>query len=151
MDTSAGLRRRVALRWLTRGTPAVPLLAAVLGACGGADARPRGSVEELARVPSPDSLVDAVLVRTNTHATVGYGYRVYIVARGTSTQRERVEEVFRADNVDGVSLAWPRVGVLEIRYARARIFHFTNFWEAGDVWNFTYQVDIRLRPMEPAE
>jgi hypothetical protein len=121
------------------------LLAAALGACGG---RPRipGRTEELARVTSPDSLVDAVLTRTDSHATVAYVYRVYVVARGKPTPRELDWEVLRADHVEGMSLAWPRTGRLEIRYARARIFHFTNVWEAREVRNFAYEVEIRLRP-----
>jgi len=139
------------LRRLLIAASPLLLLVAVLGACGGSDGHPRGRVEELARVTSPDSLVDAVFTRTNSHATVPYVYRVYIVARGTATQRDRVAEVFRADHVDGASLAWPRAGLLEIRYARARIFHFTNFWSAGEVRNFTYEVGIRLRPTEPPE
>ena len=90
-----------------------------------------------------------MLARTNAHATVPYVYRVYVVARGKSTPREQDWEVFRADHVEGVSLAWPRVGLLEIRYDQARIFHFTNFWNSGDVGNFTYEGEVRLRPGEP--
>ena len=127
------------------------VLFGALGACKErVDPPPVNTIgEELARVASPDSLVDAVLTRTNPHATVPYVYRVFIVKRGTSTQRDRVAEVFNADHVDGVSVAWPRAGLLEIRYGRARIFHFTNFWNAGDVRNFTYEVEVRLRPSEP--
>lgn len=134
---------------------AAVVIASPLLLAGCADAsrpsRVGGVTEELARVTSPDSLVDAVFTRTNSHATVPYVYRVYIVARGKPTRGDRVFEVFRADHVDRVSLAWARAGLLEIRYARARIFHFTNFWSAGDVRNFTYEVDIRLHPTEPAE
>jgi hypothetical protein len=121
------------------------LLAAALGACGG-PRRISGTTEELARVTSPDSVVDAVLTRTNSHATAPYVYRVYVVARGKPTPRELDWEVLRADHVEGVSLAWPRVRRLEIRYARARIFQFVNFWESREVQNFDYEVEIRLRP-----
>lgn len=67
--TSGRLRRLSAL--------CTALSAAVLlGACG------LCAQDEVARVPSPDGVLEAVVVRLNCGATTNYGYSVYLVAKG---------------------------------------------------------------------
>lgn len=98
--------------------------------------------EEIARIASPDSVVDAVLVESNCGATCGYAYLVTIVPRGEPAGEH---PLFRADKASGLNLEWERAKVLNIEYDSARIFHFSNFWQSRDVDNFRYTVRVRLR------
>lgn len=124
------------------------MLPVVLCGCArGADAAGRtGQTEEVARVVSPDSVVDAVLTRTNTHATADFVHRIYIVPRGERLNERRDHELFRADHVDSLALVWNAPRRLEVRYAKARVFAFANFWNSAAVRDFGYTVEIRLHP-----
>src|SRR5688572_21834784 len=81
--------------------------------------------DELRRALSADGRREAVLVRTNCGATCSYGYHVFVVGAGDST--EAYESVFHADHVDSLAFHWQRSEVLEISFRHARIFRFTNF------------------------
>lgn len=105
--------------------------------------------DEVMRVTSPDSVVDAVATVGSVNATTAFVHRVYIVPRGAPVPSERDLEAFRADHVTGLSLAWPRVRMLEISYDTARIFHFTNSWNSRKVHDFRYAVEVRLVPRNP--
>jgi hypothetical protein len=101
--------------------------------------------KEILRVKSPDSLVDAVLIRMNVDATTSYGYMLYIVP---SAEKPKVgNEVLRADNLISVTLDWKAPRYLEISYEKGRIFFFTNFWHSKEVQNFQYIVELRLVPL----
>jgi hypothetical protein len=102
------------------------------------------SYKEVFRVSSPDSLVDAVLVQTNTDATTSYGYRIYIVPTGSQPKYDA--ENFRADHFQGWALNWKEPKLLEIKYDEARIFHFSNFWQSTNFKSGSYVVEIRLAP-----
>lgn len=52
----------------------------------------------------------------------------------------RDHELFRADHVDSLALAWTAPRRLDARYAKARIFAFTNFWNSAAVRDFGYTV-----------
>ncbi len=107
------------------------------------------SHDEVARVTSPDSIVDAVATVGSVNATTAFVHRVYIVPRGAPVPSGRDFEAFRADYVTGLSLAWPRARMLEIRYDTARIFHFRNLWHSREVDDFRYEVEVRLAPRNP--
>lgn len=122
----------------------------LLAACSrglGAEGTNSTQTQEIARVVSPDSVVDAVLTRSNVDATTPFVYRVYLVPRSGAIPKESGRELFRADQVDSLSLAWLGPKRLEIRYDRARIFHFSNFWNSGSVENFEYVVELHLRSL----
>jgi uridine phosphorylase len=104
------------------------------------------SQDEVARSTSPDSLVDAVIVRSNAGATTPFVYRVYVVPAGQDIPRQEGYENFRADKVEDLSLRWKSAGALDIEYKAARIFHFSNFWNSKSVKNFEYTVRLRLVP-----
>ncbi|HEY0036694.1 MAG TPA: hypothetical protein VGB66_08410 [Longimicrobium sp.] len=108
------------------------------------------SHDEVARVTSPDSIVDAVATIGSVNATTAFVHRVYIVPRGAPVPSGRNLEAFRADYVKGLSLAWPCARMLEIRYDTARIFHFANAWNSRDVEDFRYEVEVRLGPRNPS-
>jgi hypothetical protein len=93
---------------------------------------------------SPDGVVDAIVVRTNSHATVPFVDRVFIVPRRAPFHEALGTEVLRADRVRGGCLVWARERLLLIEYERGRVFHFSNFWTSRLVENFSYVVTIEL-------
>ncbi len=103
------------------------------------------SYEEIDRLTSPDSTVDAVLVRTNSGATTSFGYKLYIVPVKGKPKEDY--ELFIADHVKDLRMKWREVKFLEISYKEARIFKFSNFWHSKDVKDFAYVVELRLVPL----
>lgn len=101
------------------------------------------AAEEVERVTSPDKTVDAVLVLKKVGATVSTPFEVYIVPRGGKPEGE---PSMRADKVEEIKLIWKEPKFLEIHYLKGRIFLFTNFWLSSEVQNFTYIVELRLKP-----
>jgi hypothetical protein len=100
--------------------------------------------EEIARARSPDSLVDAVLIRSSSGgATTGFGYEVYVVPAGAPCKPG--EEVMRADQTENIALHWVSAKLLRIEFDDARIFHFENFWISEAVENFNYVVKLYLK------
>jgi hypothetical protein len=101
--------------------------------------------EELWRVTSPDSRVDAVIIRIGGGgATVGFSYKLFIVPRGEKAGT--TGECLLADKIGDVSATWRKPQNLEIRYDQARIFSFQNFWQSKDLDNFKYVVELQLVP-----
>src|SRR5215510_9928949 len=100
------------------------------------------SREEIARVPSPDGIVKAVLVRTNAGATTAFGYELYIVPLGGKVQIGR--EQLRADHLTDVGIQWRQNKLLEVHYTEGRIFHFSNFWFSKEVREFCHVGEVRL-------
>ena len=113
---------------------AIALLASTYG-CGASD-------EEVKRIPSPDGVVEAVIVLVHGGATVALFHDVYIVPKGARTQEEH--RILKADRVDNLRVVWAEVRQLSLCFDHARIFNFTNFWHSRDVQNFNYVVNIRL-------
>lgn len=118
------------------------LLIGVLSACKAANGQ---EAVELSRSVSPDSLVDAVLIRDNVHATTPYVYRVYLVPHGQARPMNGTERL-RADHVEGLVLQWIEPTVLTIQFSKARVFHFSNFWNSREVRDFRHTVELRLLP-----
>jgi len=123
---------------LKRSLLLAPLL--ILTACSCEDT-------EIQRVKSPDGKVEAVNVQSNCGATTAYSEQVYIVPMGGKFPTEGKFAQFIADHTDGLEIVWREQKVLEVRYNKARIFKFSNFWESKDVENFEYVVEIRLNPL----
>jgi hypothetical protein len=65
-----------------------------------------------------------------------------------SPQFEGQRALFTADHQEGLELSWRGPKLLEIRFTKARIYHFTNFWQDRAVQNFTYIVELRLVPAD---
>ena len=113
------------------------------------------SYSEIRRVKAPDGVVDAVLVEGNGGATTSFSYSVFLVPSGTTFDpSQRVFEPdyaeFVADHQVGLELVWTRPKLLEIRFEKARIFEFSNFWHSREVQNFDYVVELRLVPLDSA-
>ena len=106
--------------------------------------------DEMWRVTSPDLRVDAVFVRIGGGgATVGFSYKLFIVPRGAKPGKSG--ENLLADKIGRVSAIWSQPRKLEIRYDRARIFSFANFWSSKEIDNFTYVVEVQLVPTGPSQ
>jgi len=100
--------------------------------------------KELLRLASPDKKVEAILVRIACGgATTSYDFRLSIVPLGKEPKRS--DTVFLAEKLEGESIQWIAPKVLEIRYEKARILNFRNFWYSKDVENFEYIVEVRER------
>jgi hypothetical protein len=109
----------------------------ILTACG------KPPVREIARIQSPDAVVDAVLAERAVGATVATPSEVYIVPHGGKLKGE---PLLRADSMRDLKLSWKQTRFLEMHYSKGRVFSFTNFWESADVQNWKYVVELRLMP-----
>lgn len=80
------------------------------------------SRDEVARVPSPDGRVDAVLMETNGGATTSFGYEVHVVEKGrpASDQVARLYGAGRNENAYGANLKWISDNELVVEYLDAR-------------------------------
>jgi hypothetical protein len=128
------------IRRFIRGLHIATLVSLV--AIAGCDREIRG--REVQRSSSPDGIVDAVLLERDAGSTASTPYEIYLVPKGTKNYIPGTA-VFRADNQEALNLTW--IGrTLDISYQRARIFHFTNFWNSAQIDNFQYLVELRLNP-----
>jgi hypothetical protein len=98
--------------------------------------------EELSRIPSPDRLVEALVVRVDGGATTGFSYRVYVVPTGGA--RQDADEVLLVDCVKNLRAEWRDARQLEIHFDEARIFRFINFWRSKEVQSLRYVVEVML-------
>jgi len=104
------------------------------------------SYNEIKRITSPDSIVDAVLIEVDAGATTSKGYHLYLVPKGNNDFQKGSAE-FVSDHVTDLDIHWRESKFLEIQYKQARIFHFTNFWHSDKIMNYTYVVELRLLPL----
>jgi hypothetical protein len=78
-----------------------------------------GRYEEIARMPSPDGLIEAVVVEVETGAGNPYVYQVHLVARGGAWQKGR-ERLVYSDPVR-FRVTWVDPRHLELCFDDARI------------------------------
>ncbi len=97
------------------------------------------------RISSPDSVVDAILIERLGDATTSNSYHLYIVPIGKNYQTGY--EKFIADHVRDLDIFWKENNFLVIQYKEARIFKFTNFWHSDSVNEWSYVVELRLKPL----
>ncbi len=99
---------------------------------------------ENARITSPDSLVDAVIMYNYGPLTINeLVTNIYIVPEG-----EKVDDYdhynFLAVNVESLSVKWSTAKILEIHYRRAVIMNFRNVWSLKSINNYHYHGEITL-------
>jgi len=103
----------------TRSTRLLWFVSGILLGCGGV---PRG--EEVARVPSPNGRVEAILTESNAGATTSFSYNIYVASAG-SRRPEWVGPVaklygaIRNEGAYGVNLRWSEEGRLAVECLRA--------------------------------
>ena len=105
---------------------------------------------EVARVTSPDGLVDAVSVESDCGPLCSFEYHVSLVPKGVAAQGKAADEVFYAEYPVNPRVQWKERYLLEVGYDRARIEFFHNiahpFAHQGEKASFDYMVEIRLAP-----
>ena len=100
--------------------------------------------KEVARLTSPDSVVDAVMVETNCGATCPFAYEVTVAPRGAVNVSS--EPLLVIDHAVGLELRWSAPRQLDIVFDSARIYQFKNFWSSRDIQNYAYVVELHLAP-----
>ena len=137
----------------TLGTT-IPLCAG-LAICFLAGCRRVTRVEE-ARVTSPDSQLDAVVIRESYGGALGgFEWNVFIVPKGNETPTDNRRAVFQAPTLTAEKLVWNQAHLLEIHYDVAHIERFRNLWglwevrDVGSRGERDYEVEIRLVPSSP--
>jgi len=105
--------------------------------------------QEMWRVVSPVSRVDAVFVRFGGPAMVGFSYKLFIVPHGATVPSKG--ERLLAERVKNLSVAWREGRTLDIRYDEALIYGFMNYWHSKEVDDHKYVVELRLVPTGPSQ
>jgi hypothetical protein len=108
-------------------------------------------LEEIARVTSPDGVIDAVMIRDNCGVPCPFGYSVFLVPKGRNAPKDFAQPVFRADSMVDEKLTWKTDHILEIAYSKAEIYAFRNIsYPLGDFGakegNWQYRVEVCLKP-----
>ena len=76
-------------------------------------------VTEMQRVSNALQSIDAVIAIKETGATVATPTEIYVVPNG---EKVKGDPIFRADNVEGLTLTWDGESKLIIRAEKARVF-----------------------------
>jgi len=79
---------------------------------------PHASADEVARVTSPNGLVDAVLTESNGGATTSFGYDVSVAPHGSSEAHEvaNLYGATRSPQAYGVNLHWASPDHLDVEF-----------------------------------
>jgi hypothetical protein len=104
------------------------------------------STKEIARVTSPDGLVDAVMTETSPGMSMESDYYdIYLVPSGSKELSKR-DRMVEGTNLEDSRITWIGPRLLEIPYADACIDKFFNGWCSDAVQNCDYVVEVRLIP-----
>jgi hypothetical protein len=98
--------------------------------------------EKITKYVAPGAKVEAVLVKGDVGATATEIYKIYIVPIGG--KKIKGAEIFIADKVNNLKVAWINPKELSIQYNEARIFHYSNFWSSPSVNHGIYIIEIQL-------
>ena len=106
--------------------------------------------EEVARVTSPDGVVDAVMINSDCGVPCSNTYLVVIVPKGGKPPEAFERYEFSADNMVDGQMRWKQPHLLEIAYRIALINQFRNLSyplaKPGDKGSWDYKVEVRLAP-----
>jgi hypothetical protein len=105
---------------------------------------------EVARVPSPDGTVDALMVGSSCGPLCSDTYLVTVVPKGGKVPTDVERYAFSANDMVDAQLHWKQPHLLEIGDKKALINDFRNvsypFAKFGDQSSWRYKVDLRLAP-----
>ncbi len=114
-------------------------LVCILAVISGCGRKEHGEV--MSKAVSPDSTVDAYLLRFGGPATVRFSYVISLVPHNQPAPSGEEGE-FVAEDPKGLTATWDGSRILDINYDSARIYRFTNFSNPlpGGL------VELRLKP-----
>jgi hypothetical protein len=99
---------------------------------------------EIARVTSPDRLVDAVLVEPELKSITNES-TLYLVPRGEPAPSW--DGLIRVTSMsEPATIVWTHDGMLEFRYNRGCVHRFSNIWHSEDALDGHKNVELRLAP-----
>jgi hypothetical protein len=81
------------------------------------------SADVVARVPSPQGDLEAIVVETNGGATTSFGYEVSIVSAGSRTLGSPTARLYgarRNNQAYGVNVRWVSTSLLHVEFKQAR-------------------------------
>jgi hypothetical protein len=100
--------------------------------------------QEVKRIKSPGSPVEAVIVTGDAGATTATTSLVYLVKADDAVRfDEQGDIIFRADHVKNLDVRWKTPTVIEIAYDEARISEFQNCWQNAELRQV---IEARLAP-----
>lgn len=94
-------------------------------------------------LPSPDSVVDAVIMEKWYPARNKVFNEIYITQHN-SNKVGMENPVFEGSNLDSFQVYWRHSRSLEIRFNQGEIKHFKNIWYISSDPIFSYFVELRL-------
>ena len=103
-----------------------------------------GDMIEIARLKSPDSSLEAVVVNYDPGGLGGTDNGILISIVPAGTKFENAE--FSGEKLSGLSLRWINPNLLEIHYRKGRIFSFTNIFTKNNSSGSAFDsiVEIKL-------
>ena len=96
--------------------------------------------EEVYRITSLDSNVDAIIVDKNCGATTSILREIYIVPKGDSVNNQK--PIFRAEKANYLKIEWVGHKQLEISYKKARVLETNHIWSSNEINDSIYNVTI---------
>lgn len=103
----------------------------------------QSSSYEVARISSPNGILNAVLTETNGGATTSFGYEVSVGITGSKTldQVASLYGAVRNEQAYGVNLSWANNNVLRVQYLRAKaVLNVSRIINVGG-----HQVEVELQ------
>jgi len=84
------------------------------------------------KTSSPANQYSFFIIKKDCGATTSSAYSIYISDRDEIPKND--DPLFVADRLDGLSVTWIDDSAVLIKYTKARIFSFKNFWtqQVGD-------------------
>lgn len=121
------------------------LLAGMLLGCGKRLPPLPAELTEVQRIPSESGKVDVVVLSSDAGATTSVGTHLFLVPHGYKVKTLKYA-VLSMDHVGGLVINWNSEKELTLSFSKARIFHYTNFWQHQDVDDFKHIIEITLFP-----
>lgn len=102
----------------------------------------------LSEAVSPDGLLKSQVVEHSVGGATGSRFYVVSILKGKfGTPVARIDDIRTRDDQPGkLEVYWIDVRTLGIRYPRARVLHFTNFWHSKEYYAFKRVIEVRLVP-----
>lgn len=103
--------------------------------------------KEISRFPSPDNVLEVVVMSADGGATTSKITEIYILPKGAdSSSREKADLMFAADHINGLKVQWRTGRIITVQFDEARILAFKNYWSNPEL---RIVVEAQLAPRNP--